>query len=368
MKVLHLIDSEGIFGAERVLFALADCQRRLGHEVAVANISADGNGQRAFQEEARRRELDLVRFNFASSFDLAGYLRMLARIRAARYDVIHCHTYKERIVLGLLGFWLGGARIVATYHGWTIKRGLRLKLFNLLDNLLSIRFAAVAVSAHTRSRLVFGKSAVVVPNPFQFDSDVTDPDLSGITRDAELVSRMQAARANGRKVVLSIGRLSFEKGYDRLVEYLGSARPKDFFFLVIGNGPEQQRLEQRAQELGLTDEQLFLAGYRDQAAAYLAWADAYVNLSRSEGLPITLLEAIGARVPFAVPAIPPLLDFLDSLEIDRNVAYDPEDAADFLRAIRAAMELDWQPVRERTSRYHAVDRIGQMYLDLYMSH
>ena len=55
LRILHTIDSAGLFGAEAVLLTLAEEQRRQGHSPLLLSIGNPGSGEKALETEARRR-------------------------------------------------------------------------------------------------------------------------------------------------------------------------------------------------------------------------------------------------------------------------------------------------------------------------
>jgi glycosyltransferase involved in cell wall biosynthesis len=99
-------------------------------------------------------------------------------------------------------------------------------------------------------------------------------------------------------VIGTIARLSEEKGQNHLIAALRIlSRQNDAFkAVIIGEGPERQALQTMANDAGLSGRILF-AGYRKQAFQYLKHFDVFVLPSLTEGLPITILEAMQAEVP-----------------------------------------------------------------------
>src|SRR5207302_681586 len=129
--------------------------------------------------------------------------------------------------------------------------------------------------------------------------------------------RAAAARAQlglepGLPLVVSVGRLEPQKGFDILVEATarmnGSSPP---VVVICGEGPARKDLEDRIRALGL-GERVRLLGNRNDAKAFIAAADAFCMPSRWEGSPLALHEALAAGRPVvasAVGGIPELLTF-----------------------------------------------------------
>jgi glycosyltransferase involved in cell wall biosynthesis len=104
----------------------------------------------------------------------------------------------------------------------------------------------------------------------------------------------------GTRVLLSVGRLSSEKGHMDLVQafsrIVGMARPSRLRLVIVGDGPERPRVERCCRDLGLTG-LVTLTGQQEDVNPYYGIADVFVLPSRSEGCPNVLLEAMAAGVP-----------------------------------------------------------------------
>jgi glycosyltransferase involved in cell wall biosynthesis len=104
--------------------------------------------------------------------------------------------------------------------------------------------------------------------------------------------------------------------------------------VIVGEGPERPGLEALARELGLTDQVRFYGAHPEAGRLFRAF-DAFVLSSRSEGTPITLLEAMSAGVPVVATAVGGIPDVLTEKEA-RLVP--PEDPPALGAAIRTAIE------------------------------
>ena len=104
--------------------------------------------------------------------------------------------------------------------------------------------------------------------------------------------------SNSSKIVVAAGRLTPQKGFDRLLPAWAQVarRHPDWELRIFGGGKLRRRLERRIGELGIADSAR-LMGYTDQLPAEMAKAAFYVMSSRFEGFPMVLLEAMRCGLP-----------------------------------------------------------------------
>jgi glycosyltransferase involved in cell wall biosynthesis len=110
----------------------------------------------------------------------------------------------------------------------------------------------------------------------------------------------------GTRVLLSVGRLSLEKGHIDLTVVLHHLRQMvagtQVKLLLVGDGPERSAIMRSAEALGLSDQVIFV-GQASDVQRYYAVADLLVLPSHSEGSPVVLLEAMMARVPIVATLV-----------------------------------------------------------------
>ncbi len=98
--------------------------------------------------------------------------------------------------------------------------------------------------------------------------------------------------------VLGVGRLTYQKGFDLLLDAFAGARAhaRAGTLTILGVGEDREALEAQAARLGIADV-VHLAGFQEHPYAYFAHADVFVLSSRYEGLPNVLLEALASGCP-----------------------------------------------------------------------
>jgi len=169
--------------------------------------------------------------------------------------------------------------------------------------------------------------------------------------------------------LVSVANLSPDKDFDVLLEALRIVREKlPVRLVVVGDGPERQRVEQLVRDSGL-DEAVELLGRRDDVPAILAAADVFVHAARTEGLGIAVLEAMAARVPVVATAVGGLTEIVEPEKT--GLLVEPGDAPAFAKA--ALRLLDSRPLREslaeracaRVEEEFSIERMCGSYATIY---
>ncbi len=179
------------------------------------------------------------------------------------------------------------------------------------------------------------------------DADVFHP-------GAKDEARRRLGLVSDGPLLLFIGNLVPVKGLDVLLEALALRRAagQPFTLFLVGQGPQKAALQQQAERLGLADRVRFLGSRpHDELTSWYQAADLFVLPSRSEGVPLVLLEAIACGTPFvasAVGGIPEIAPF------GRSGLVPPEDPQALAAAIADGLARGPLPAAEvRPVRSHA---------------
>jgi glycosyltransferase involved in cell wall biosynthesis len=308
MKIFHLIDSGGFYGAENMLISLATEQIKLGLQPVIGSIRRKGLTAKPLELEARKRGIPLKLFEIRPGPNLVGALGIVHHIKHFQYDVLHSHGYKTNILLGLLPSSFRGAPMISTLHGWTSAGGLtKIRLYVELDA-FSLRYVDKIVLVNKGmlgnpkvQRLPIDKICVI-NNGIEISNIVKKTNTN---HKNECIIKQVIRFCDKGKVITSIGRLSEEKGFFYLIEavrILRQEKGEDVRLLLIGDGKLRNQLEKQARQSGLVDF-FFITGYIEKAYQLLQYSDCYVISSLTEGLPISLLEAMASGAPILATAV-----------------------------------------------------------------
>jgi glycosyltransferase involved in cell wall biosynthesis len=299
MRLLHLIDSAGLYGAERVLLALCEAQRRAGTEPIIGSICEPHQQGRPLDAAARNLGLTVQSFPMRTGVSLHGMRSLLRFAQDAQVDLIHSHGYKSDILLGLARMFAHTVPVVATVHGFTASGSgfSKLRAYEWLDRhmlrtLDAVVFVSNAMRRHPAMTPALSAYGAVIHNGLTADSSHQTP------RSPTPLERPIIEFCQRRFTIGAIGRLSVEKGFDVLIRALAVLRASDLDVQVVllGEGPERPALENLARELKV-DDRLLLAGYVPDASNLLPHFQVCALTSHTEGLPMVVLEAAIAGVP-----------------------------------------------------------------------
>ncbi|BFM42296.1 glycosyltransferase family 4 protein [Flavobacterium sp. CFS9] len=147
------------------------------------------------------------------------------------------------------------------------------------------------------------------------------------------------------------------KGLDTVIKGLQTL--KDFCFIIIGDGPEVENLKLLARELNVHN-QVFFLGFKKNIGSFFQFYDVYVMPSRSEGLPIALIEAISCKTLCLTSNIPTFNELFTDEEVPKFIL---DDTNDFCKEILKLKESD----RRENFIENAYYKYHQKYSDEIMA-
>lgn len=277
MNILHLRSSD-IFGSPERLI-IGQC-RQLSQFHFLCGSFAKNNAVPKFLDECAREGFETVALNESFTGDLRVISQLREAINSRKIDLVVSHDYKSTFYT----YWAARSlpvKRIAYYHGVT-SEDFKVKIYNAIDTFTLRRTPhIVAVSEHTKKLLmqrgIEPHAISVVPNAIDA-TKLTAPEPNRST--------------DGPVKLIGAGRFSFEKGFDILIEAIAEIKDSvpPFVLYLYGRGPEEERLRQMVTRYNLGSVVQFM-GFIDDIKPIFRTMDALVISSRSEGMPLIILEA-----------------------------------------------------------------------------
>ena len=357
LRVAQIVSPMTAGGLERVVEALSVGLHRRGHELRVLALLRQDEEHNPVVASLRTHGVPVQEIRTPDR----GYREERRLVRDAlatlQPQIAHTHGYRRDILHRPTAARLGLAT-VTTVHGPDKTGGLKGAFFEWLQRLNFRRFDAVvavsdALRDTTRASGVPSSRLHVVPNSW--------PGLSApLERSA---AREALGLDPGAPAIGWVGRFVPVKGPDLFLEALALVPPPRPLGVMIGFGPDHDRLHRQARDLGLGETVRFLTEIRD-AGRYFGAFDAYVLSSRSEGLPIAILEAMAAKAPIVATRVGGVSEVVSEREA---VLVTPEDPSALALAIDETLS-DPHAASRRADR--ALERLEteysvEVFLDRY---
>jgi len=354
IKVCHLISGDLWAGAEVQMFTLVRGLRKVPGLSLSAVILNEGKLAAKLREEA----FDITVID-ESEHGFWEILKQLRKTLAGRnIDIIHSHRYKENILAGMLKKKGGVKHLVQTVHGLHEKlsgiRKIKMAMTSKINYYYARRYfdRIVPVSFDIKSglgRYLDQSKMIVIHNGVDTDSlQVNGP-------AAELKAELGIKA--GQPVIGTAGRLVPIKGYDIFIDMAKSIldmRP-DAVFLLVGDGPLKQELQDKAEKLNIIRSLKFL-GFRDDIMDLLNCLDLFVITSHHEGIPMVLLEAMALKRAIVATAVGGVNEIIENGKSGSLV--NPGDAGALAAACLAILG---DVNRRHTLEVGAADRISEEF-------
>jgi glycosyltransferase involved in cell wall biosynthesis len=256
-----------------------------------------------------------VRRRLSPIHDPLGVVELTRLFRRLRPDIVHLNSSKA----GTLGRVAAtAARVpvrIFTAHGWAFKAaaGVDSRIYLLADRAVeSLTSMVICVSENERRA---GLAA-----------GVCTAERSVVIRNAVDVGAApsRARRDDAPVEVVSVGRLAAPKDFSTLVAAVARLPEGRARLRVFGDGPLRGELEAQRHALGIDGAVEFMGEVPD-ARPHLQKADVFVLSSLSEGMPVSVLEAMASGLPVVASAV----DGLDEVVVDGQTGFltPPGDAA-----------------------------------------
>ncbi len=288
MRIVYVLTSLGMGGAERQVVALASRMARRGHAVALLVLRP--RLAEEWPTDLNVVHLEMHKNPISVTKALAQGRRYLTEFRP---DLLHSHSFHANMIARILKMLAPAPVVLSTVHNVYEGGSARMMAYRLTD---SLSRRTTAVSAAVAERFVRLKAVpqakiAVVTNGI---------DLTEFAPDGERRRQTRAALdAQEEFIWLAAGRIVSAKDYPNLLRAFAqvrAARPEAQLWIAGGDTTGLKQVSGFAVERGLVQQARWL-GLRRDMAALLDAADGFVLASSWEGMPLALGEAMAMEKP-----------------------------------------------------------------------
>jgi len=366
-RVLHLIDSLDLGGAQTVILGLAGQLRDMGFSIDVACM----HGRGVFT-----RDLEKLGFSVASLSSAKfppGYLWNLPLLlQDGNYDIVHSHLFGSNWIGKPIAAALGIPNLVAHDHcNDRFRHERRSALFlDSLTNRLSTVIIGVSSSTCDFLRNEEGLESEKVRLIY---NGVNSKEFRPATSEERAEARKSFGWSAETLVVGGAGRFVPQKNFPLWLEVAAELGPEfpEARFLLAGSGPGEKHLREQVRESGLEGKVSFPGFVADRQRLYQAM-DLLLIPSDYEGLPMILLEGMAAELPIVVSAVDGPSEILTSGE--DAILVPPGHRAGFAREVAKLLRDSLlrqqlgsrarKLIRERFSLHQQAAAVAEIYSEV----
>lgn len=361
MKIVHVIASLGMGGAETMLALLAERQAAAGHDVSIVMLLDK-------REVSVCGDVNVIAIGAAGrswrSY-LAAVWRLARTLRRLRADVVHAHMLHANLASRVIRLLLRHVLLINTVHAVHETGSVVLRLaYRFLDKLadVTVFVTNAAMDRYREEKLVSVERSVVIHNGIDL------PKFREVAESRHSIRRRLGV-AESDLVLTAIGRLTPDKDYGNLLNAFEIAARQEsrIRLLVVGDGELASQLRMDVHESAVRDRVDFL-GLRNDVPEILKATDLFVLSSIREGFGLVLAEAMASRVPVLSTrcggAVEVVGDCATLVPIENAVAL----ARGILRALGMPREQKLAQIERaegRVSQLFSIDVAAKKWLELY---
>lgn len=294
--------------------------------------------------------------------------RLARLIRREKVDVIHAHQYTPFFYAITARLLFRRPAVLFTEHGRHYPDYPRRKRMLVNRLLLRQRDRVVAVGQAVRRALVDNEGIRADRIAVIYNGVHLDPFLAGNGERASV--RHEIGVGAEDLVILQVARLDYLKDHATAIRTLGHVvkQRADARLVLVGEGPELAKIQQLVQQAGL-DKHIRLLGLRKDVARLLPTADVFLLSSISEGIPLTLIEAMAAGLPVVSTRVGGVGEVVEE-GVTGLLAPAGDDAKLAEHILRLAADQTSRLQMGERGRQRAVDKFSESrmhagYLQLY---
>ena len=346
MKILYIIDHLRPDGTQQMLVNLSRglADRGYAQAVLVLNDSDD----QTILERLRIKGIEVQIIGKQNLLKGYGFLRAYRWLRRENFEIVVTLLFVSDVIGRLLAKVAGSKYLISSIRARNIhytfcQRWLVRTTAKLVD--LFVLNSEELRSFVMEKEGVPHDKIIVIPNGVELSTETTSDQRFALYDELGLPR-------NGT-IIGSVGRLTHQKGFDVLLEAFAEIETAGLHLVLIGAGEAGESLQTQARRLKLNGKVHFI-GHRYDVPNLLGIFDLYVQPSRFEGMPNTVLEAMAAGRPIIASEVDGICELIE--DGIHGWLVSPANKEDLSRAIISFLKDPYEGMRRGlNARMHATE-------------
>ncbi len=363
INMLQLVNGFAIGGGEMKVLELVQHLDKDRYNITVCSVGQGGPLEVEFRRIIERVEIYDKKF----SFDFSLVAKVARLMKEQEIEILQTTLFYADII-GAYAAYLAKVPVVVSWepvtgpfafrHLWSYKLAMQ-----KIDRV-------VAVSEDIRQRVIRERKL----SPEKVMTIHYGVDLEKFAPEDQSLTKGNIGVSDNQLVLGTVARFDYPKGH----KYLIDAAPEiiqqfaNVRFVLVGDGPLRQEIEQQIEKLGLSD-YFVLLGFRRDVKQLLGLFDLFILPSVSEGLPNAVLEAMACSNPVVATAVNGLVEVIE--EGRTGYLVPPQNPSEIAKAVikilksPVTMKEMGRRGRNRVANHFTmeqqINKFEQLYLSLY---
>jgi glycosyltransferase involved in cell wall biosynthesis len=337
-KILYIVTLAERGGAQKYVIDLAEnLKDRYDILVAAHGKDSDWLFKRLKEKGINQKKLYNLKRQISPINDIAAIFEIKKLIQKFKPDIIHLNSSKAGVI-GSIAARKNKAKVIYTAHGFVFNEPLNIvkKNIYLWAERLTGKYKDDIITISDFDKKTGIKHIIAPTKKFTTIYTGIKPDSTNIlTRDK---ARSNLGVPEKYNLVGTISNYYSTKALHRLIKAASLVIKKcsDCKFILIGEGPEKDKLETLIKKLNLTNN--FFLGPVENALIYLKALDVFVLPSVKEGMPYTILEAMLAEVPIIATEVGGIPEMIEDGQQGFTVETHKRDEEEIIKELAEKIE------------------------------
>lgn len=315
MKVLHIINSMGSGGAEKLLsdyLIKSKDDADITHSLYI--LTAQNN---RFLDRLIDNSVNLKISNRSNLYNPLHLIDLFTLIKTETPNIVHVHLFPAFYFVGLVSFLLPDTKFIFTEHSTNNRRRNKFFLKPLEHFIYGRYHQIIAVSKSVKNSLAqwigLKEKIAVIHNGV---------DLDRFINASKIDLRSEYNLPKDSILLVMVARFSPAKDHETLIRTM-AILPDNYYLFLAGEGSTKNSMEELSKELNISNKIIFL-GFKNDIPEIIKSCNIAILSTHYEGLPIAAIEAIATGTPLIYSSVPGLEgEFRNvAFELPSNSTYD----------------------------------------------